>query len=113
MSALQQNQPLENWSPSWHATRLFLILLEQEGVLKITLWVKMQGRQITPNQMGMCLSQGWPITFRGTGGENNEKELNSKVTKRLSTTHKFFQEIEYYSQKFISLWLNLIVLAWS
>ena len=45
----------------------------------------------------------WPITFKRTGIENNEKELNSKVKKTLSMAHKFFHEMEYYSQKFISL----------
>lgn len=50
--------------------------------------------------------QRQPITFKRTGIENNENELNPKVKKRQPATDKFFHETEEESRKFISLWLT-------
>ena len=60
--------------------------------------MKMQGKTtyIKPNKyMFICSTS--QFTFKRIGVEDDEKGLNPKVKKRLSTTDEFFHEIEYYS----------------
>ena len=60
--------------------------------------VKMQGKTnyIKPNEYVFICSPG-QFTSKRIGIENDEKGLNPKVKKRLSTTDKFFHETEFYS----------------
>lgn len=63
----------------------------------------MQGKINYPKPNESVFTAGLPNYFQRSWCRNNEREQNSKVKKGLSTTDKFFHEIEYYSQKFVSL----------